>query len=92
LVASLGTGLGIRLDVAMTALMVATIIITALTAAHALDGEPAVKRVIVGLAGALLYLVAASFAEGAFKEPLLGMFLLAAVLHVEDLSAGPRVD
>ena len=32
---------------------------------------------------ALLYLPAAYYAEGAFKEPLLGLFLLAVVLHLE---------
>jgi hypothetical protein len=35
--------------------------------------------------GALLYLAAAYYAEGAFKETLLGLFLLAFVLHLEEV-------
>ena len=85
LVAVLGTGLGVRLDLAVTGLLVATVIITALVACAALAREAAFKQIVVGVLAALLYLVAAYYAEGAFKETLLGLFLLGLVLYLEDV-------
>jgi hypothetical protein len=84
---TLSTGLGIRLDLAFTGLQIATVLITALVAANALRNESGWKRVIVGVLAALFYLVASYYAEGSFKEPLLGLLLLAMVLHLEEAHA-----
>ena len=63
-------------------------LVTALVGAAALPGDRAWKKPIAGVLAALLYLMAAYYAEGAFKELLMGMFLLAIVLQAERL----RVD
>jgi hypothetical protein len=89
LVATVASGLGVRLDLAFTGLLIATVIITALTGANALRGEAGYKRVIIGVLAALLYLVAAYYGEAAFKEQLMGLFVLATVLHLEEVRAGP---
>jgi hypothetical protein len=86
--AALGSGLGIRLDLAFTALMIATVIVTALVGAAALRHDSAWKQVVVGVLAALFYLVAAFYAEGAFKEPMFGLLLLAMVLHLEEVGNG----
>ena len=80
---AVSTGLGIRLDLAFTGLLISIVIITAVVAAGALRGEAIWKQVVVGVVASLVYLVAAYYAEGAFKEPLMGLLLLAAVLQLE---------
>lgn len=86
LVAVLGTGLGARLDLVLTGLLVATLVVIALVACTALAGGW--RRLVVGVLPALFYLVAVYYAEGAFKEPLMGLFLLAMVLDLEDVRRG----
>lgn len=94
---ALASGLGIRLDLALTALLIATTVITALVAASALRERSVLKQVVAGVTAALFYLVAAYYAEAAFKEPLMGLILLALVLHLEEaprwapLSSGQRL-
>jgi hypothetical protein len=85
LAVTLSSGLGIRLDLVFTGLGIAIVILTALVAAAAFCEESAWKRVVGGTFAALLYLVAAYYAEGAFKEPLMGVLLLAMVLALEQL-------
>ncbi len=79
----MSTGLGVRLDLAFTGLLISVVVITAVVAAGSLRGEGAWKQVVVGVVASLVYLVAAYYAEGAFKEPLMGLLLLAAVLNLE---------
>lgn len=86
LAAAISSGLGVRTDLAFTALLVGTVIITALVAAAALRSDSAWKRPLVGVLAALLYLVASYYAEGAFKETLVGLLLLALVLHLEEVT------
>lgn len=85
---AISSGLGVRLDLAFSALLIATIIITALVASAALRREHGWKRVVVGVLAALFYLVAAYYAEGAFKETLMGLILIAVVLQFEEVRAG----
>lgn len=85
LVDAVASGLGVRLDLAFTALLVATVLLTALVGVASLRGEAGWRKLIVGVLAALLYLPAAYYAEASFKETLLGMMLLAMVLHVEGL-------
>jgi len=91
LVATIATGLGSRLDLTFTGLLIATVLITALTGANALAGDAGYKRVVIGVFAALLYLVAAYYGEAAFKEQLMGLFVLAAAMHLEELRQGPAV-
>jgi hypothetical protein len=92
LIDALASGLGARLDLALTGLLIATVVITALVAAGSMPGDSAWKKPIVGVLAALLYLPAAYYAEGAFKETLLGLLLLAVVLHLEGLRSDWDVD
>lgn len=82
---AMSVGLGVRLDMAFTGLLIATLIITALVAAAALRHDSPWKIPLVGVMGSLLYLVAAYYAEAAFKEMLVGLFLLALVLHLKEV-------
>lgn len=82
---ALSTGLGVRLDLAFTGVLIATVIITALVAASALRFESWWKRILAGALGSLIYLVAAYYAEGSFKEPIMGVLLLAMVLQLEEV-------
>lgn len=88
LIDSVASGLGARLDLAMTGLAIAAVLITALVGAASLPGDSRFKQPIIGVLAALLYLPAAYYGEAAFKETLLGMILLAMVLHMEHLHAG----
>ncbi len=87
---AVASGLGVRLDAAFTALLIAIVLITALVGAASLPGDRAWKKPIAGVLAALLYLAAAYYAEGSFKELLMGVFVLAAVLHTERLRADWR--
>lgn len=90
---ALASGTGARLDLALTGLLVSVVLLTAVVAAGALRGEAGWKRCLAGVLGALLYLPAAYYAEGAFKETILSLFLLATVLQLEqvrrELAGGP---
>ncbi|MGN6868505.1 MAG: hypothetical protein ACTHMY_08885 [Solirubrobacteraceae bacterium] len=83
---AMSAGLGVRLDMAFNGLLIATLIITALVAAAALRHDSAWKIPLIGGLGALSYLVAAYYAEGAFKEMLMGLLLLAMVLHLMEVT------
>jgi hypothetical protein len=85
LAATIASGVGVRLDYAFTGLLIAIVIVTALVASEALWSDSGWKRVLTGVVAALFYLVAAYYAEAAFKEPLLGLLLLAFVLHLEEV-------
>ncbi len=91
LAATAATALGARLDLALTGVLIGTVIVTGLTGAGALRGTASGKRVIAGTLAALLYLVAAYYAEAAFKEQMLGLFVLALAVHLEEVRAGPRL-
>jgi hypothetical protein len=85
LAATVASGLGVRLDLAFTGLLIATVVLTALVGANALRSEAGWKRVVTGSLAGLLYLVAAYYAEAAFKETILGLLLLAFALHFEEV-------
>jgi hypothetical protein len=86
LAATISTGLGLRMDYAFTGLLIAGVIVTALVASEALRSAAVWRRVVTGLVAALFYLVAAYYAEAAFKEQLLALLLLAFVLHLEEVA------
>lgn len=80
----LSSGLGARLDLALTGMMIGTVVLTALVGSSALRGESWWKRVTAGVMAAVLYLLAAYYGEGAFKEQIMALLLLATVLALED--------
>jgi hypothetical protein len=86
LVAVVGTLTRAPLDMAFTGLLIATIPITALAGAGLIPGEPAWRRAVIGAMCSLTYLVAAYYAEAAFKETIMAALLLAFVVHLQQVS------
>lgn len=85
LVASLGTATGVPLSMVFTGLLMATIVLIALTAAGVVAGEALWRGVVAGVLCSLTYLVAAYYAEGSFKEPIMAGLVLAFPLHLEQV-------
>ncbi len=81
----LSSVLGARLDLAFTGLMIGTVVLTALVGAAALRDEAGWKRVAAGVLASLFYLIAAYYGEGAFKEQIMALLLLATVLQLESI-------
>jgi hypothetical protein len=85
LVDALSSGTGLRLDLGFDSLEIATVAVTALVGAAGLGQEAWWRRVVAGTVTAFFYLVSAYYAEASFKEPTLGLFLLAFALLLEEL-------
>jgi hypothetical protein len=84
LVAALADGLGVGVSSGFTGLLLATPVLTALTALGVLREARWYLRVPVAALAGVAYLAASYFAEGAFKEPLLALFFLAFVLGLRE--------
>ncbi len=85
LVATLASTGGIRLDHAFTALALVVAPITALTAAGAVPRIATWRQALIGTLASLAYLASAYYAQGSFKETMMGLFLLAFVLTFRDI-------
>jgi hypothetical protein len=83
-VAALEAGFGIGPSAPFTGLLMAAPVLTALTALGALEGARWYLRIPAASLAGVPYLAASYFAEGAFKEPLLALFLLGFVLALRD--------
>src|SRR5215211_3430473 len=82
IMATAAQGLGVSLGDSSTGLLVATTVLTGLTALAGLEELPRLARWVTATLAATFYLSAAWYAQGAFKEPIVGMLLLALVLLV----------
>jgi hypothetical protein len=80
---------GTRIDQAFTALMLAVVPMGALAAGALAAGAAGWRRFAVALAGGLAYLASAYYGQGAFKETMLAVALLAFVAYVRDLTRRP---
>ncbi|HEX6152900.1 MAG TPA: hypothetical protein VFZ19_05175 [Solirubrobacterales bacterium] len=83
-VVALSKGLGIGLVQGFGGLTVAVAILASLTALAAFRELPAIPRTAGALLVGLAYVVASYFAQGAFKETLQALFLLAFVLALRE--------
>jgi hypothetical protein len=90
LVATLACATGMRIDHAFLALLLVVVPITALSAAGAVARAATWRKALIGLLASLAYLTAAYYAQGSFKETMMGLFLLAFVLILRELR-GERV-
>jgi len=90
IVVALEKGLGIGLVQGFSGLTVAIAILASLTALAAFRELPAVPRTAGALLVGLAYVVASYFAQGAFKETLQALFLLAFVLALREADRGWR--
>jgi hypothetical protein len=91
IVVALNKGLGIGLVQGFSGLTVAVAILASLTALAAFADMRALPRTAGALLVGLAYVVASYFAQGAFKETMQALFLLAFVLALREAS-GPWRD
>jgi hypothetical protein len=85
LVATLASAGGIRLDHAFTALALVVVPITAMAAAGVVPRVAVWRQALIGTLVSLSYLTAAYYAQGSFKETIMGLFFLAFVVILRDL-------
>jgi len=90
IVVALNKGLGIGLVQGFTGLTVAVAVLACLTALAAFEELPALPRTVGALLAGLAYVVASYFAQGAFKETMQALFLLAFVLALREAGGGWR--
>lgn len=83
-VVALSKGLGIGLVQAFTGLTVAVAVLAPLTALAVFGDEPPLRRTAGALLVGLPYLVASYFAQGAFKEVMQAVFVLAFALALRE--------
>jgi hypothetical protein len=84
IVVALNRGLGIGLVQGFGGLTVAAAILAPLTALTAFADQPPLRRTAAALVVGLPYLVASYFAQGAFKEVIQALFVLAFVLALRE--------
>ena len=89
IVVALNKALGIGLVQGFSGLTVAVAIIAPLTALAAFRDLPLIPRTAGALVVGLAYVVASYFAQGAFKETMQALFLLAFVLSLRAASHDP---
>ncbi len=89
IVVALTKGLGIGLVQGFTGLTVAVAVLASLTALTAFSDQPAILRIPAALVVGLAYMVASYFAQGAFKETMQALFVLAFALALRETKANP---
>ena len=88
LMAALATVTGIPMDEVLNGLLIAVGVLTALTALGLLARLPAVARAAGAALVAFAYLPAAYYGQGAFKETLMALFVLAFTAVLADARTG----
>jgi hypothetical protein len=88
IVVALNKGLGVGLVHGFSGLTVAVTVLTALTALGALGKLAPVRRWIGALLVGAAYMLASYFAQGAFKETLQALFILAFAIELWHLEPG----
>ena len=92
LMASVADGTGIAMDHVLTGLLLASSVLLGLAALGAGRDLSPSRRVLTGLVVGLAYLAAAYFGEGAFKETMQALFVVAFALCLRDLGRTPPPD
>ena len=89
IVVGLDKGLGVSLVEGFTGLTVAVAVIAPLTALAAFPDRPPLRRAAAALLVGLPYLVASYFAQGAFKETMQALWILAFILALRETTRNP---
>jgi hypothetical protein len=84
IVAALNKGLGIGIVQGFSGLTIAVAVLAPLTALAAFSDQPPLRRTAAALLVGLPYLVASYYAQGAFKETIQALFVLAFVLALRE--------
>jgi hypothetical protein len=88
-VVSLDKGLGVSLVHGFTGLTIAVAVLAPLTALAAFASRPPLRAVAAALVVGLPYLVASYFAQGAFKETMQALWVLAFLLALRETKRNP---
>jgi hypothetical protein len=86
IVVALNKGLGVGLVQGFSGLTIAVAVLASLTALTAFAEQPPLRRTAAALLVGLPYLVASYFAQGAFKETIQALLVLAFVLALREAS------
>jgi hypothetical protein len=89
IVVALNKGLGVGLVQGFDGLAIAIAVLAPLTALAAFDEAAPLRRAAGALVVGLAYLVASYFAQGAFKEAMQALFVLAFALCLREVARGP---
>jgi len=89
IVVALAKGLGVCLVQGFSGITVAVVVLASLTALAAFTDQPPLLRTAAALVVGLVYMVASYFAQGAFKETMQALFLLAFVLSLRESTVNP---
>ena len=89
IVVALNRGLGIGLVQGFSGLTVAITVLASLTALAAFAGLPPLRRTAGALLVGVPYVVASYFAQGAFKETMQALFVLAFALSLRETTRNP---
>jgi hypothetical protein len=89
IVVALNRGLGIGLVEGFSGLTVAVAVLAPLTTLTAFSTQPRLRRTVGALLVGLPYVVASYFAQGAFKETMQALFVLAFALALREASRNP---
>jgi hypothetical protein len=89
IVVALNKGLGIGLVQGFDGLTVAVAVLAPLTALAAFEAERPPARIAAALVAGLTYMVASYFAQGAFKETMQALFVLAFVVALREVARNP---
>jgi hypothetical protein len=89
IVVSLEKGLGVSLVHGFTGLTIAVAVLAPLTALAAFPDRPPLRRAAAALVVGLPYLVASYFAQGAFKETMQALWVLAFMLSLREANRDP---
>ena len=90
IVVGLDNGLGVSLVEGFTGLSVAVAVIAPMTALAAFPDRPRLHRAAAALLVGLPYLVASYFAQGAFKETMQALWVLAFILALRETTRSPE--
>jgi hypothetical protein len=88
-VVALNRGVGIDLVQGFAGLTIAVAVLAPLTALAAFDSETPILRGAAALVIGFAYLVASYFAQGAFKETMQALFVLAFALSLREVARNP---
>jgi hypothetical protein len=86
---ALDKGLGVCLVQGFTGLTVAVAVLASLSALTAFTNQPPLLRTAAALVIGLAYMAASYFAQGAFKETMQALFVLAFALSLREASLNP---
>lgn len=90
IVVALNAGLGVGLVQGFTGLTMATVVLASLTALAAFEELPPLRRTVGALLVGIPYLAATYYAQGALKETMQALFVLAFVFALRESGRGWR--